>query len=239
MIFVNEGSLESWVWVLIIVGAVVLTAVVTIIIYSFVPKFKANRAQLSADKIINDANVKAEKILKNAKIDAKQTVFELKQEADKDIKERKQEVIKQEDKLLQREKSIDARDQALLKKEQMIENKERNLDNQIEENKKKADVLNQKINSILVELENIGKLTEKDAREEIFRRVEEKEQLNIAKYMKEKEEEAESKAEEMSKEILSLAIARNAQEVTTERTITTISLPNAFNSALLLSGISF
>ena len=226
MIFVNEGSLESWVWVLIIVGAVVLTAVVTIVIYSFVPKFKANRAQLSADKIINDANVKAEKILKNAKIDAKQTVFELKQEADKDIKERKQEVIKQEDKLLQREKSIDARDQALLKKEQMIENKERNLDNQIEENKKKADVLNQKINSILVELENIGKLTEKDAREEIFRRVEEKEQLNIAKYMKEKEEEAESKAEEMSKEILSLAIARNAQEVTTERTITTISLPN-------------
>ena len=226
MIFVNEGSLESWVWVLIIVGAVVLTAVVTIVIYSFVPKFKANRAQLSADKIINDANVRAEKILKNAKIDAKQTVFELKQEADKDIKERKQEVIKQEDKLLQREKSIDARDQALLKKEQMIENKERNLDNQIEENKKKADVLNQKINSILVELENIGKLTEKDAREEIFRRVEEKEQLNIAKYMKEKEEEAESKAEEMSKEILSLAIARNAQEVTTERTITTISLPN-------------
>ena len=191
MIFVNEGSLESWVWVLIIVGAVVLTAVITIVIYSFVPKFKANRAQLSADKIINDANVKAEKILKNAKIDAKQTVFELKQEADKDIKERKQEVIKQEDKLLQREKSIDARDQALLKKEQMIENKERNLDNQIEENKKKADVLNQKINSILVELENIGKLTEKDAREEIFRRVEEKEQLNIAKYMKEKEEEAE------------------------------------------------
>ena len=89
MIFVNEGSLESWVWVLIIVGAVVLTAVVTIVIYSFVPKFKANRAQLSADKIINDANVKAEKILKNAKIDAKQTVFELKQEADKDIKERK------------------------------------------------------------------------------------------------------------------------------------------------------
>lgn len=224
---VNNEVINLITLILTIVFEIISVIAIAIIFYLiFSPKHKAKRAEINADKILNDANVKAEKIIKNAKIDGKQTVFEMKQEAEKDIKERKQEVVKQEDKLLQREKSIDARDQALLKKEQMIENKEKNLDNQIEENKKKSEILNQKINSILSELENIGKLTEKDARDEIFRRVEEKEQLNIAKFMKEKEEDAEAKADEMSKEILSLAMARNAQEVTTEKTITTISLPS-------------
>ena len=221
-----SSNLETYIWVILLVVAVVVGIVISGGIFFFFPSFKAKRAQSNADKIINDANNKADKIRKDAQIDAKQTVFELKQEADKDIKERKQEVINQENKLLQREKSIDARDQALLKKEDNLEAKEANLDSQIEENKRKSELLDQKINSILSELENIGKLTEKDAREEIFRRVEEKEQQNIAKYMKEQEEEAETKADEKSKEILALAMSRNAQEVTVERTVNTISLPS-------------
>ena len=137
----------------------------------------------------------------------------MKQEADKD--ERKQEVIVQENKLLQREQSIDARDQALLKKENALENKEKNLDRQIEDNKRKAETLNEKINSILAELEKVSNLTEKEAREEIYRRVEEKETQNIAKL-----------ADDKSREILAMAMARNAQDVTNERTVTTISLPS-------------
>ena len=213
-------------WVIIIIVCLLLGIGIGYFICYIIPSMKAKRAQISAEKILNDANVKAEKIQKNAQIDAKQTVFEMKQEAEKDIKERKQEVVQQEDKLLQREKSIDARDQALLKKESNLEAKEQQLDNQIEDNKRKAKILDEKINSILGELENIGKLTEKDAREEIFRRVEEKEQQNIAKYMKEREEEAESTADEKAKDILCNVIARHAQEVTTERTVSTIALPS-------------
>lgn len=220
-----------------VIGGVLLGLIIGVLICLWLPQLKAKRAQSNAEQILNDANIKAEKIVKNAQIDGKQTVFDLKQDAEKtiyqmkqdaekDIKERKQEVVIQEKNLQQREQALYARDQALLKKETNLENKEDTLDKQIEENKKKSALLDEKINSILGELENIGKLTEKDAREEIFRRVEEKEQTNIAKYMKEKEEEAESIADEKAKDILCGAIARHAQEVTTERTVSTVSLPS-------------
>ena len=221
-----EGNLDVFVWVIILVAVLIIGALLGALGTYFLAKEKVKKATSNAEKIINDANLKAEKIQKNAQIDAKQTVFEMKQEADKDIKERKQEVIVQENKLLQREQSIDARDQALLKKENALENKEKNLDRQIEDNKKKGEILSEKINSILAELEKVSNLTEKEAREEIYRRVEEKETQNIAKFMKEKEDEAERKADDKSREILAMAMARNAQDVTNERTVTTISLPS-------------
>ena len=232
-----DASNETLAWILGPIIGILVGVLVGFIVCYFVPQFKAKRAAANAEKIINDANIKAEKIVKNAQIDGKQTAFDLKQEAERnisqlkqeaerDIKERKQEVVIQEKNLQQREQSINSRDQALLKKETNLENKENQLDKQLEDNKKKSLLLDEKINSILSELENIGKLTEKDAREEIFRRVEEKEQQNIAKYMKEKEEEAEAIADEKAKDILCGAIARHAQEVTTERTVSTISLPS-------------
>ncbi len=211
----------------IIGGAIGLViGLIACVVIAFLPHFRAKRAQNDANKIINDANIKAEKITKSAQLDAKQTVYEMKQEAEKDIKERKQEVVIQENKLLQREQSIDARDAQLMRKEQSLEDKEKHLDKLNEEAKKKNAFLQEKVDSLLGELEKVANMTEKEAREEIFNRVKEKEALNIAKYIKEQEEKAESIADEKSRDILALAMARHAQEVTTERTINVINLPN-------------
>ena len=213
-------------WIVIIVGAVILTAALTLGLTFILPGMKAKRAQVNADKIINDARTNADKIIKNAQYDAKQASYEAKQQTEKEIKERKAEVIQQENKLMEREKSMNERDKSLLKKEELLVNKEKQVDNLLEDNKRKAQSLNDKLNSVLGVLENIGKFTEKEARDEIFRRVEEKEQTNIAKYMKEREEAAEAEANEKACEILSIAMSRQAQEVTTERTVVSITLPN-------------
>ena len=211
-----------------IIGGVIglVIGLIACVVIAFLPHFRAKRAQNDANKIINDANIKAEKITKSAQLDAKQTVYEMKQEAEKDIKERKQEVVIQENKLLQREQSIDARDAQLMRKEQSLEDKEKHLDKLNEEAKKKNAFLQEKVDSLLGELEKVANMTEKEARDEIFNRVKEKEALNIAKYIKEQEEKAESIADEKSRDILALAMARHAQEVTTERTINVINLPN-------------
>lgn len=190
-----------------------------------IPTLRTRFADSKSSKIIKDAEIKAEHIQKNAVLDAKQTIFELKQEADRDVKERKQGVIVQENKLLQREQSIDNRDAQLIKKETILEQKENLIDQQIEENKKRAKTLQEKIDGIVAELEKVSKLTEKDAKAEIFRMVEEKETNEIAKYMKEMEEKAEAIADERARSILTNAISRHAQEVTTERTVNVISLP--------------
>ncbi len=190
------------------------------------PKYKEKKAQHNADKILNDAQIKAEHLVKNAELDAKQATFEMKQEADKDIKERKQEVVAQENKLLQREQSIDQRDAALIQKESNLEEKSKQIDHEIEENKKKGVALQEKIDGILAELEKVAKMSEDEAKDEIFKRVEEKYQKELTQYMKNREEEAENEADEKSKTILANAMFRNAQEVTTDRTVNVIALPN-------------
>ncbi|MFA6667469.1 MAG: ribonuclease Y [Bacilli bacterium] len=217
----------EWYWILIIVLLCLIVGVVAgFLVSAIMPKYKEKKASHSADKIINEAQIKAEHITKNAELDAKQTIFEMKQEAEKDIKERKQDVVVQENKLLQREQSIDQRDNSLIQKENNLEEKSKQIDLSIEDNKKKGVILQEKIDGILVELEKVGKMSTDEAKTEIFKRVEEKYQKEITQYMKNREDEAESEADEKAKMILANAMFRDAQEVTTDRTVNVISIPS-------------
>lgn len=212
--------------ILISLLCLILGAVIGFVVANVLPKFREKKAQHNADKILNDAQIKAEHLIKNAELDAKQNTFELRQEAERDIKERKQEVVVQENKLLQREQSIDLRDSALLQKENNLEQKGKFIDQQIEDNKKKTSILQEKIDGILGELEKVAKMSTNEAKEEIFKRVEEKYQREIAQFMKNREEEAEAEADEKAKNILASAMFREAQEVTTEKTVNVIALPS-------------
>ena len=216
----------EWYSILLIVIALVLGIFVGFLIWKLIPKIQGKKAEDKADKIISDAKIKAEHITKNAELDAKQYTDEVKKQTDKEIKERKQEVVALENKLLAREQNIDARDTQLLRKEQSLEDKEKNVEKLTEEAKKKNEFLQEKVNALLEELEKVANMSEKEAREEIFKNVREKEALNIAKYLKDEEEKAEAIADEKSKDILAMAMARHAQETTTERTINVIALPN-------------
>jgi len=207
-------------------SGILLGGLIGFLLCFFIPSIRKKRAESNAEKIIKQAEIKAEHLQKNAQLDAKQQANELKQEALKDLSEKKKELVEQENRLLEREKTLNNRDSQLLKKEETVEEREKICEKQIEDNKKRQSSLDQKINFILIELQKVASLTEKEAQEEIYRRVEEKEALNITKYLKEKEEEAESKADEVAKDIIANAIARHSQEVANERTITVISLPN-------------
>ena len=69
-------------------------------------------------------------------------------------------------------------------------------------------------------------MTTEEAKKEIFKRVEEKYDREIAQYMKNREDEAEQEADEKAKQILANAMFRDAQEVTTDRTVNVIALPS-------------
>ena len=192
----------------------------------FVPVFKKSRANKNAQKIIRDAEIKAEHITKNAQLDGKQIVFEMKQEANKEIHERKQEVTNQENKLSQREQSIDRRDAALLQKETALEQKGEVLARRSKDMDKKEAELQEKIDSIIGELEKVSQMSTQQAKDELMARVESKISKEIAAYIKNKEEEAKETADEKAKELLTLACSKYAQEVTTERTVSVVALPN-------------
>lgn len=192
----------------------------------FVPVFKQAQAKKKAQKIVHDAEIKADHIVKNAQLDGKQTVYELKQEFEKEMKEKKGELSAQENKLFQREQNIDRRDAALTSKEQTLEEKNELLVRRGKEFDKKEAILQTKLDSIIAELEKVAQMSTQEAKDELFARVESKISKEIASFIKNKEDEAKETADEKARELLGLAISKYAQEVTTEKTVSVVSLPN-------------
>ncbi len=206
--------------------ALLLGGLIVFLIYHFSPKLKDKKAKKEIEIMMRNAEIKAEQIQKNAKIDAKVYQQEARQQADQEIKERKAGVIEQEKKLEAREAQINKRDEILTQKENILEEKKSYYEQKAKHMEVKETELQQKIDSIIVELEKVAKLTQKQAHDEIIRRVEEKTTKEIALYVQQKEDEAELQLETRAKELLGLAIDKYAQDVVTERTTNTIDIPS-------------
>jgi len=211
---------------ILIVAAAIIGIGLGVLIVFIIPAARKKIATKQAQKIIRDAEIKSEHIIKNAQLDGKQIVIEMKNENEKEIRERRSEIAQQENKLLQREQNIDNRDAAILHKEQIIEQKSETLNRQITENQKKEKALQEKIDGIIIELEKVSNMSTQEAKDEIMQRVEGKMAKEIALFMKTKEEEAIDEADKKASELLSLAMSRHAQDVTIERTVSVVSLPN-------------
>ena len=195
-------------------------------LYYITIKMGISKANTSADKIIEDAKTKADALLKEAILDAKTQAYELKLKAEKDVKLQKQEVAEFENKLLQREQSIDRRDIMVQGKEDVLVQRVVQLDEKEADLGKLEVDLREKINSKIVELEKIAAMSAKEAKKELFRQVEQETASEMTAYIKDQEEEARSKAALMARDIIATAINRYAQEETTEKTVSVISLPS-------------
>lgn len=194
-------------------------------------------AENNAKRIISQAEEKGEVAAKSYKEEARKEIFDLKMESEKEIKEKKIEIANQENRLNQREQNIDRRDNALLAKENALEDKQEaliNRQNKFEENcKRREEEITQKVvelekrnQEIDLELTRVSQLSIEEARNEILKRVEDKMTQEVTSYMKQREEEAKEMAEDVAKNILGLAIDKFSQEVISERTVSTVSLPN-------------
>ncbi len=219
-------SLGTGGWVGILVSSIVVALALGGLAIYLIPLFRFKSRQQKADKVLKDAETRADHIVKNAQLDGKQAANELKQEADKEIKERKNELSQQENKLLQREQSIDRRDAQLSAKEQTLDERNESLKLRSKEYDKKEANLQVKLDSVISELENVSQMSMQEAKDELFNRVESKVSKEITAYIKNKEDEAKEEADARAKELLGLSLDKLAQEVTTERTVSVVSLPN-------------
>ncbi len=204
----------------------VLAVAFGILIYFILTKLKISKANGDASKIIEEANAKADNIVKEAILDAKTQAYEYKLDAEKEIKEQRLEVTKMENKLLQREQNIDRRDIALQGKENVLEDKTKQLDKKSKELGKLEAQLKEKIDSQIGELEKIAAMSANEAKEELFKQVEQKISKEMTAYIKEQEEEAKAKASMAAKDIIAEAISRYSQEETIERTVNVVALPS-------------
>ncbi|MGX8680939.1 MAG: Rnase Y domain-containing protein, partial [bacterium] len=83
----------------LIIAYVLAGVVIGMIIYHILAKLKISKANVTAEKIVEDANSKANNIIKEATLDAKTQAYEYKLEAEKEIKAQRSEVTRFENKL--------------------------------------------------------------------------------------------------------------------------------------------
>ena len=147
-------------------------------------------------------------------------------EAEKEAKEQKQEINELENKLLQREQTVDRRDIAVQGKEDVLAQKVVQLDEREAGLGKLEAELKEKINAKIGELEKIAAMSANEAKQELFKQVEQQTATEMTAYIKDQEEEARSKASLLSRDIIANAINRYAQEETIERTVSVVALPS-------------
>ena len=213
------------IWILICVLCLVLGCIGTYFTLNFINKKNENSAENNARKIIADAETKSDEIIKSANKEAREQAGEIKRSAEDEIRERKKEIAATENKLAQREANIDRRDMALISKENSLEEKSENLNRKYHELEKKEQSIQTKINSIDQEIEKVAQMSADEAKDILFKRVEDKMSQEITAFIKNKEDEAKEIADQKAKDLISLAIDKYSQEVITERAVSAVALP--------------
>jgi len=208
--------------ILTLVGGTLIGGGIVFLIFLF----RANQTENKANKIIENAKKEADKHRRDAVLELKEETYKLKQEADREIKEKKSEILSGENRLMQRESNLDKREETLQKRDNSLNEKENDLLAKQKELQEKDVKMEELIKQEIEQLESIAKLSKEKAHDLIMKRVEEGMAKEITEYIKDKESEAKLEANEKAKSLLVSSMQRYAHDVTSEQTVSTITLPN-------------
>ena len=180
---------------------------------------KIGSAESEADKIIENAKREAENARKEEIVKAKEEIFKSKNELDDEIRERRVDIQRQERRLIQKEENLDKKISNLEKRDKELDQREDKIEETINEVEKMK-------NSEMDYLEQIAKLSQEDAKNEIMSRLDEILAQEKAERIKEMEDDIKEKSEDTAKNIITYAIQKCAADHTAEATVSTVTLPN-------------
>ncbi|MCF0228369.1 MAG: ribonuclease Y [Parasporobacterium sp.] len=176
-------------------------------------------AEERARVIIDDALKAAEGMKKEASLEIKEESIRAKNELEKETRDRRSELQKYENRVLQKEQSVDKKSDKLDKLQNTLTQKEQALDKEREELKNVTEERTR-------ELERISGLTSDQAKELLFKSVEEDVKIDTARMIKEHEARAKEEADNKAKEYIVSAIQRSAADHVSESTVSVVQLPS-------------
>lgn len=206
---------------LVIVG--LITGFVLNVIFNSMREANANR---KVEAILDKAKKEAEKLKRDSILETKEEVHKLKLECDKEIKEKKSELKESEDRLIQRENSMDKRDELYQKRESTLDERENKLfekQKDIQNEQVKVEEIKQQQLDLLQEISGISR---DKAKEMVMSKVKEAMSMEIAAYIKERENEAKLEVDKKAKDLLVSSMQKFAADISNEQTVTVVNLPN-------------
>jgi ribonuclease Y len=182
-------------------------------------RFQLAAAEQKAERIKREAVKEAESQKKEILVEAKDQLIRERSQQEREIRERRAELQRYERRVQQKEETLD-------KKIETLERQEENLQNRLKAvAEKEADLAGQE-ERYRQELERISGLTSEEAKKLIIQGLENEAKRDAQVIVNKIEQEAQLAAERRSRDILVSTIQRIATEVTTEVTVTSVSLPS-------------
>lgn len=178
-------------------------------------KSRENGGKNKADDLVRRAKNEASEIVLKAKNEAAETL----DKAQREETQRRKELKKTEDRLIERETLLDKKLDQLDKKSDNLRKQEDELEdikNEVREIRTKAQE----------KLEKIAGLSKSEARDKLIQMVEREAKHDLAELVIKEQKALSDQADETAESILLTAMERMSSEVTADRTVTSLKLPD-------------
>ena len=168
---------------------------------------------------VADARVEAETIRREAKVDAREEAVRLRAEVEREIGEQRARITKIEERVLSREDEVERRQKELERRDQGLADREVHV-KELQEDLKEAKQRE------LDELERIGGMTITEAKARLLAQSEELVRHDLARRVRQLDEEAQSEAKRRARNLVADALQRVAASHAAETTSSLIELPS-------------
>ena len=182
-------------------------------------RFQLAAAEQKAERIKQDAVKEAESQKKEILVEAKDQLIRERNQQEREVRERRAELQRYERRVQQKEETLD-------KKVETLDKQEQSLQTRAKAASEKEEALAGQEERYRLELERISGLSAEEAKKLIIQGLENEAKRDAQLIINKIEQEAQLGAEKKARDILVTTIQRIATEVTTEVTVTSVSLPS-------------
>lgn len=182
-------------------------------------RFQLSSSEQKAERVIQEALKEAEAKKKEALLEAKEKIIRERNQLDRETRERRVEQQRLERRLMQKEENLEKRLESVEHQERSVINRERGL----LDKEKELDLEQEKWTK---ELEHISGLTAAEAKKLLIQSLENEATHEAQVKINLIEQEAQITADRKARDIVVSTIQRIATDVSSEVTVSTVSLPN-------------
>ncbi|MDX1608234.1 MAG: ribonuclease Y [Candidatus Spechtbacterales bacterium] len=195
--------------------ALVVGLVVGYLARQAIAKKQEGTAEAKLKKLTTEAKKEADKIVEKAKV----TADEIIEDAKKEEKEKHSYLLQLEKRLLSKEEDLEQKHSKIKKKNKTLAKNTRELEAERED-------LSELKNKHIEELEKVANMSSEEAREKLFKKIEEEHKQDIYDRIKKLEEFQKDELDKKAKMMIVSAMQRYAASQTQEVTTTAVSLPS-------------
>jgi ribonuclease Y len=170
-------------------------------------------------RLSEEAKRGAEAIRREAQVEAREEALKLRAEVENELREKRGEIVKIEERVLAREEEIDGKLTEFERREQGLADRETHLKAMQEEAKAAGE-------QQIKELERISGLTIEEAKRHVLERSEELVRHEMARMVRQMEEEARTDAKRRARNLVADALQRVAASHAAETTVSIVELPS-------------